>query len=45
MGISLPMIVLESCSTPQKILQVFASAMKKIFLVMGFGFFCEWRHK
>jgi len=30
------MIVLEGCSNPQKIQQVFASAMKKIF---HFGFY------
>jgi len=34
-GISPPMIVVESCSNPQKIVQVFTSAVKKNF---GFGF-------
>jgi len=32
-------IVLESCSYPQKTWQVFESAMKKIFLVLGFECF------
>ena len=35
------LIVLESCSNPQKTWQVFKSAIKKIFCV---SFFCEW-HK
>jgi len=33
-------IVLESCSNPQKIRKVFASAMKQIFC-FGFQVFCE----
>jgi len=32
-------IMLESCSSPQKTWQVLESAMKKISLVLGFGFF------
>jgi len=34
-------IVLESCSNPQKTLQVFESAMKKKFFGFGFHVFCE----
>jgi len=33
------MIVLESCSSPQKTQQVFKSAMKKILLALGFIIF------
>jgi len=39
MGISPALEVLESCSNPQKTQQVFESAMKQIFLVLGFRFF------
>jgi len=42
MGISPLTIALESCSNPQKIQQVFGSAMKK---KLCFGFFCEWHRK
>ena len=38
------LIALESSSNPQKIWQVFWSALEKNFLVGGCGFF-EWRHK
>jgi len=36
MGIYLLMIVLESCSNPQKIWQVFTSAIKVTFLGLEF---------
>ena len=38
-------IVLESCSSPQKNWQVFESAMKKFFFGFEFGIFCEWCDK
>jgi len=38
-------IALESCSNPQKIRQVFSSALKNIFFDWGLQIFCEWCHK
>jgi len=38
-GITPQSIVLDSCLSPQKTRQAFESAMKYIFLVLGFRFF------
>jgi len=44
-AIAPPPIALESCSNPQKIWQVFWSALKKIFFGWGLQIFYEWCRK